>query len=134
DFFQILRKPQNWCDRARPGVADAGSSGRAAGAHRRTAIFRRGDSRGNSRVTKNFAGHSETGLDPGENLASARTVCELGIQILRGYKNYPIPAREHRSATLGSLEKHPGRSVGTKLFRGPDCPGGATLRSRYGFA
>ena len=85
-------------------------------------------------VTGNFAGHGEAGLDPGENLASARTICELGIQILRGHKNYPIRAREHRSATLGSLENDPGRSVGTKLFSGPDCLGGETLRSRYGFA
>src|SRR4029077_9429855 len=77
DFFQILRKPQNWCDRARPGVAGAGSSGRAAGAHRRTAVFRRADGRGNSRVTGNFSGHSEAGLDPGENLAPTRTIFEL---------------------------------------------------------
>src|SRR4029453_18748482 len=84
------------------------------------------------RVTGNFTGHGEAGLDPGENLASARTISELVI--LRGHKHYPIPAREHRSATLGSFENHSGRSVGTKLFSGPDCPGGETLRSRYRFA
>src|SRR4030095_2182303 len=96
--------PQNCCDGARPGVAGAGSSGRATGAHRRTAVFRRADGRGNCRVTGNFARHGEAGLDPGENLASARTICELGIQILRDHKNYPIPAREHPSATLDRLK------------------------------
>src|SRR4029453_19286165 len=84
------------------------------------------------RVTGNFTGHGEAGLDPGENLASARTISELVIP--RGHKNYSIRAREHRSATLGSFENHSRRSVGRKLFSGPDCPGGETLRSRYGFA
>jgi len=63
----------------------------------------------------------KAGLDAGKNLLRRELSAKLGIQILRGHKNLPNPAREHRSATLGSLENHSwAKPFGTRLFSGPE--------------